>query len=100
MLACVRCHPEQLTAESVQRLESVFGSPDMRQNIQKAFTQKKRWPMLSELPIVGGVDLDDVTDLVPLLIKELHEMVGIHEVRERLKRHRRPSVCGILAALV
>lgn len=56
--------------------------------------------MLSELPIVGGVDLDDVTDLVPLLIKELHGMVGIYEVRERLRRHRRPSVCGILAALV
>lgn len=88
ILVCVRCDPDQLTDEEVERLRSVLGSADMRQEVQKALVQRRRRPYFVEVPIVGGVDLGHVDELLPLLIQQLHEMVGIEEVREQLKRYR------------
>lgn len=83
MVLCVRCHPDDMTAEAIQAVKELLCAADMPRTIEDAFRRRTRWFLPAELPIVGGADWEDLADLIPLLIEELHEMVGIEEVRRR-----------------
>jgi hypothetical protein len=77
MIMCLRCHRDTLEDQSVvQQIIDDLQDPQAMELIRKALCERKRRPF-AEFPIVGGADLQDAKELMPIMFGQLQEILGL-----------------------
>jgi hypothetical protein len=82
MILCLSCRPEAITPQKQEQIIAQLEAGDLSNQVRDLMVQRKRRPLPTEWPIVGGAGLGEVEGVMEEVLERLSDIVGLSLVYE------------------